>query len=1292
MSAAADDVPDLARFEIRGRLGSGGMGMVYRAYDRTRRIEVALKTMRRLDAATLYRFKNEFRSLAGIVHANLVTLYELHAFEDQWCFTMELVDGVSLLEYVRPHDRSGPPVTYPTGDPELIATRTIPGPDAFAEYVVEPHGATGRAITAGGLRVDRLRSALPQLVEGVSALHRAGKLHRDLKPSNVLVDRTGRVVVCDFGLVSEWLKDAPPDSARRLVGTPRFMSPEQITGGELGPATDWYGLGVTMYVALTGRAPFEGTVDQIIAAKQTQIPRPPGAWAPEIPDDLADLCMALVARDPAVRPTEDEIRARLVPLPFPDASGDASSYHPGALTVAVARSVDESSTPSIPPPPSPAGMAAARAQFFGRTGELAELHDAFAASRGDHSVVVSVHGPSGIGKSALLDRFLGEVAGRDAVVLRGRCYERESVPHKALDSLVDALAAYLFQLRPAQARALITPGIAALAQLFPVLCRVQVIEDKVPLLGGVRDPQQLRLEAFTALRDSLVLLAAAHPTAICIDDLQWGDTDSAAFLADLIENPQPSIGLLIYAYRSADAETSPLLRVLRATRPRAASDVRTIAIDALSLDESRALAQHVLGFDRGADVEPSDPRIAAVVAEAGGHPLFIAELARAIAGTGLGAERMLNLDDVLAARIARLPSESHALLVASSVAGRPLPVSLIGRVSEITDEAAALATLQSELLVRTRWGDAEQMIEPYHDRIRETVVARLAEREARSVHRGLARALEATHDADPIALVDLWLGAGDAARACAYAAQAAKVAEHAFAFDRAAHYYRVLLKLGELDAAQRRALTVKLGDALRTAGMLDDAAATYLAAADGAERNEALELRRRALEQLLRSGRLEEGVVLTKQVLKEIGLRFPRSQFGALVSLLWQRTRLALRGLEFRALPPDQIDAEQVRKADVCWAVSSGLTFVDPLYGTAFQTRQLIYALAAGDPRRVAIALSLEAGFRSLPGGGARAQVERLCASAIDIARESGDLAVGGLATACAGLCHILMGEFRVGHHGVVTGERAMHADASTFRWHIDVAHNYEITSLLYLGRTRELVARVRALLRDADERGDEYLLSCLRSLRSNTSWLVIDDVAEARSQLAEDVRRHPLTGRFRLMSYFRVLAQAQIDLYSGDGPGAWRLVSASWRELEGSRLTRIHTVFSEANYLRARAALAAAVATAADRDALLRDVERSARALDRQRVPWTLALATLARASAAALRGDSELAARMFQDAADRCAAADLALYAAVARFRRGQVIGGDDGAAACAEAAAWMRNESVAVPERLVAMLAPG
>src|SRR5690349_21771568 len=94
------------RFDLREMLGAGGVGMVWRAYDRTRRHEVALKTLRRLDGDSLARFKNEFRLLAGIHHENLVTLFELHA-EDEWFFTMELLeDAVAFLDWVRPGRRS----------------------------------------------------------------------------------------------------------------------------------------------------------------------------------------------------------------------------------------------------------------------------------------------------------------------------------------------------------------------------------------------------------------------------------------------------------------------------------------------------------------------------------------------------------------------------------------------------------------------------------------------------------------------------------------------------------------------------------------------------------------------------------------------------------------------------------------------------------------------------------------------------------------------------------------------------------------------------------------------------------------------------------------------------------------------------------------------------------------------------------------------------------------------------------------------------------------------------------
>ncbi len=157
-------LPTSRRFLLRRRLGAGGFGIVYEAFDRERDATVALKVLRRRDGRSIARFKNEFRSLAETVHENLVQLHELHAEGDAWFFTMELVRGGDALTYVRVDDDGG--AETPRFDEE------------------------------------RLRAVLRQLAAGLSFLHRSGKLHRDVKPSNVMVTGEGRVVIVDFGLSS----------------------------------------------------------------------------------------------------------------------------------------------------------------------------------------------------------------------------------------------------------------------------------------------------------------------------------------------------------------------------------------------------------------------------------------------------------------------------------------------------------------------------------------------------------------------------------------------------------------------------------------------------------------------------------------------------------------------------------------------------------------------------------------------------------------------------------------------------------------------------------------------------------------------------------------------------------------------------------------------------------------------------------------------------------------------------------------------------------------------------------
>ena len=234
---AEEPFPGTERFHVLRRLGAGGMGVVYEVHDHVRDEIVALKTLVRTSAADVYRLKREFRSLADVAHPHLVCLYELFVEEARCFFTMELVRGVSFVDYARGPD------------------------DASATH-------------------DRLRDALRQLIEGVSALHGSGKLHRDLKPSNILVTPEGRVVILDFGLIAELRPQHAGDVHHVTGGTPAYMPPEDGWGVAPSEAGDWYGVGVTLYEALTGRIPFAGPLLEVLHRKTADDPPAPAQLVP----------------------------------------------------------------------------------------------------------------------------------------------------------------------------------------------------------------------------------------------------------------------------------------------------------------------------------------------------------------------------------------------------------------------------------------------------------------------------------------------------------------------------------------------------------------------------------------------------------------------------------------------------------------------------------------------------------------------------------------------------------------------------------------------------------------------------------------------------------------------------------------------------------------------------------------------------------------------------------------------------------------------------------------------------
>lgn len=1272
-SDVATDFTGTERFRLVRRIGAGGMGVVYEAEDRERGTRVALKTLPGFDATALYRFKREFRGLADVSHPNLVTLYELHSVGSHWFFTMELVDGIDFLSFVRgtppPRRLDGTQSRVDTDD-AIIDTIdlpvVVPGDSGAPAPAADESTATVLPRPAAPAADPvRLRAALVQLAAGIAALHAAGKLHRDLKPSNVLVRPDGRVVILDFGLATDLEEGAIEQRTELLAaGTVSYMAPEQAAGTSLTPAADWYAFGTMLYQALTGRLPFAGTAIQVMLAKQGTAPPPPRALSPDAPDDLDRLCAQLLATRPTERPDGAAVINRL--------GGGAH----GVATAAAA-------------PPA----AAPRGAFVGRQRQMVALGDAFAESKQGHAVTVFVHGRSGVGKSFLVQRFLEEAHRDGAVVLAGRCFEQESVPYKAFDSLVDSLSRHLRRLPREEAAVLLPRDVMALARLFPVLRRVEAVNESSFRARAIPDPQELRRRAFGALRELFARLGDSRPLVLAIDDLQWGDLDSAALLLDLLRPPDAPQLLLVGSYRSEHADSSDCLAALLQAGGEAPAP-RIVAVEPLDCDEAAALAAELLGVA----TDPPDVRAELVARESGGVPFFIQELVRHIqSGAELGGEAggatasRISLDDMLWSRARRLDPAARQLLEVVAVAGRPLRQADAYRAAGLTgDVSQALQSLRAGHFVRSTGPGAQDQIDSYHDRVREVVVQRLPAAGLTAHHRDLALTLEASGHADPETLAVHFERAGERAKAGHYAARAAAAAAEALAFDRAATLFRTALEQRPPGGEPERALRVGLADALANAGHCLEAAREYQRAAVGADDRQVLDLERRAAFQYTVSGHATEGREAFGKVLGVMGIEPPSTPRRALVHLLFNRARLWFRGLSFTPRDPGQIPAADLLRIDTLRNVAVGASMFDPVIGRDFQTRSTIDSLRAGEPGRIALALAWEAVHSACDGIPARRQTARYLSTARAIADRTGQAHALGMAAMAEGGVAFLEGRFREAVQRGDEAERILRERCTGVTWELDTSHNFTLWSLLFAGDLAPLRGRVAGLFQEAKARGDLYAEATLGTYIAMLAALPSGETEEAREQMRQLMARWPADG-YTIQQLDADYGEFYADFHAGRGADAWARVPSMWRRGEASMVLRVQLCRIESLSLSARAALHAA-GEALDPKPLLAAAEGYARRLHAERTAWATPLAELALAGVAALRGDTDRAAGALSRGIAGADANDMTSFAAAGRWRLAALLGGDAGADQRRRADAWMTAHSVRDPERVVECFVPG
>jgi len=1233
------------RFQVVRRLGVGGMGEVYEVIDRERNARLALKKLKMPSAEALVRFKKEFRSLEEVQHPNLVMLGELIEEAGEWFFTMELVDGVDFIQYVR--DGSSRASESPSEDVTMEAD--VRGEPGKAPLVV-PRRLESESDAQRGFDEARLRSSVAQLASAVAALHAAGKVHRDIKPANIIVTPQGRLALLDLGLVTEIERDVSL-AQPTVAGTAGYMAPEQAASAPVGAEADWYSVGVLLFESLTGRLPFEGTPLEMMSNKQQERARPPSSFVHNVPGDLDLLCAELLRTQPDRRPDGTAILRRL---------------HVTA----------EGSRPST------SGLSA---PFVGRVDELAQLRQAYDDVRQGDGVVVLVEGESGVGKSALVQRFIATLTsgesneGHQPVVLAGRCHQRESVPYKAFDDVVDALSRTLLRWERSKTEAVLPRWTALLAQIFPVLRRVEAIADSPRLEREPLEERERRDRVFAALRELFQRLSERVPLVLVIDDLQWADADSIALLREVLRPPESPRLLLVATVRTTTGD--------EADRVAPPGDVRRMKLTSLRKDLAQELAKLLIGMTKAsADAEE-------ISNEAEGHPLFISELVRyAVAHPGRSIAKV-ELEQALWSRMRQLAPPVRRLLAMTAVAGVPLRQDVAARAAEakdFTEFSRWVAQLRTAHLVRTTGVRNNDYIEPYHDRVRAAVTTRIADELHAICHRRLAIALTSTEGADKEALAVHWHGAGDDERAAEYAMDAARQAMDALAFDRAARLLRMTCDLQpNLSGEPLAQLLGQLGDAVMNTGHGADAAVIFLEAAEHVHSLDALELRRKAAAELLRSGHIAEGLSTLDAVLKPIGMKLASTPKRALLSLLVTRARVRLRGLSFRECDERDVAAEKLIRSDACWGVGTGLALVDPIRAQDFQARHLLLSLKMGEPFRVARALIIEAGYRATSGGEgkkARALLER----GQEIAERVGDpraIAFGHLGHA---IVAYLCGQWAEARPQSEIAEKILRERCAGMSWEMFNAQYFGYLSNFWLGRYSDFKAGVADVCVWADERGDLLAGTTARNGLSTLVHLLADEPDQAREQSREVVARLP--DSFQLQHYWQLLAFASSALYEGDGQKACEFAVECWQKSGKAMLLRVQYLRVEVVWLLARSNLRAAKqASGSERVRLLKRAERALKGLVDTKRPYALGKASLVRAGIRYLRGDADAARDELASAIDIFRGADMAGLEAVAQWHLGRLLKGDEGAELAVRGEAYLADQEVARPDRFASLLVP-
>jgi eukaryotic-like serine/threonine-protein kinase len=370
--------------------------------------------------------------------------------------------------------------------------------------------------------------------------------------------------------------------------------------------------------------------------------------------------------------------------------------------------------------------------------------------------------------------------------------------------------------------------------------------------------------------------------------------------------------------------------------------------------------------------------------------------------------------------------------------------------------------------------------------------------------------------------------------------------------------------------------------------------------------------------------------------------------------------------------------------------VAIGLTMIDTIRGADFQTRNLLLALRAGEPYRVARSMAWEATHAAMGGESSKKRSASLLAAADALVSRLDQPHALGMATMSRGVAAYFHGAWKEGRDVCDRAIEVFRNRCTGVTWELDTASAFAFWSLWFLGELAEMTRRFPILVKEAHERGDRLAEANYTTFGGPFVWLAADD-PEGGLQALANVMGDWSKQDFHVQHFTTLTASAQIELYRGNGAAAWQHIVDQWPAMASSALLHVESVRIFMIHLRARCALAAA-ASAADPEPLLKVVRRDARKLEREKPSWCRCMPLMLRAALAFREGNASQAAKLLGNAADAADSADMKLFGAAARRRQGLLLGGAEGQSLVAVADAFMASQRIQQPARMMELFVPG